>query len=546
MSSIKETMPVLLSGTPLSHDLIKAGWPYFSFSEKVEILTAQPTVGRYLHGQQRLKELGLADENPLIRRLAAQGISKPRTDNMPEMAKEAILWAKTQEDHDIRVREAWDEDTWGHVFGISETPEWFWVQPQYTRLTIVHGSNDAKWVANAFGYAIDHELFNAGEGGVSNDDALDIILQFIHWPEGRKRGSDDRDRWGHSTGLADLWKVALHPGLPPRVRNVFLQELPDSGISTEMQGLLKESLTEGELVRLLEREDFDPYGMRLEILKTGPSNLKEAALSSPNFRLPDDEFFSYLPVPQDSSEARQEKLRQVSLLGRHYEGATLPQLVALSTISDWYHKEWSEVEGDNTTITPDISDRIARRVGSLLRWWEVRDESRLARWMFFAGRIAHPEPNRRQDFPERIKGHFLARLKAAVVHGDLLATYKGLRNSTPERLVDMLPSLQDMFDFDAIPIQFRGEDPYGCEPVNLAVEAERQLKQLPKEARVFLDLASFAIHGLHQEIKEAHETTPVFGTANSRVMSRSISALNIAVIGFLGWLVISTMLHMLR
>lgn len=544
MSRIKETMPILLSGTPLSHDLIKAGWPHFSFSEKAEILTAQPMVGRYWHGQQYLKELGLADENPLIRRLAAKSISKPSNSDTPEMAKEAVLWAKVQEDPDIRVRETWDEDTWGSFFGIGRTPEWFWAQPQYRRLTTVHGSNDAKWVADAFDYAISHGLFKADEGGVSNDEALDIILQFLHWPEGRKRGADD-DRWKDSTGIAELWKVTIHPGLPLRLRGVLLQQLPDSGISAEIQILLRNSLTEEEFVWLLEREDFNPYGMRLELLKTGSSKLKEAALSSPNFRLSDEEFAAYLPVPQDSTEVRQEKLRQVHMLGLHYEGATLPQLVALSTMSSWHHKEWSTLGDENRILTPDISERVERRVGSLLKWWEVRDESRLARWMFFAGRIAASSADE-HDYPDQIKGHLLVKLKAAVVPGDLWATYTALRNLRPKWMVDMLPPLLDMFDYDAIPIQFRGQDPDTDEPINLAVEAERQLKQVSKETRVILDLASFAINGLHQEIKNSRETATVFGSGISNGGWRSIPITTIAVIGVLGWFLISTALRMLK
>jgi hypothetical protein len=110
----------------------------------------------------------------------------------------------------------------------------------------------------------------------------------------------------------------------------------------------------------------------------------------------------------------------------------------------------------------------------------------------------------------------------------------------------MLPPLLDMFDYDAIPIQFRGQEPDSDEPINLAVEAERQLKQVSKETRVILDLASFAINGLHQEIKNSHDTAPAFGSGVSNGGWRSIPVTTIVVIGFLGWLLISNALHMLK
>jgi hypothetical protein len=39
MANLAELMPVLVSGTPPSINLLKEGWPQLSFSEKVEILS---------------------------------------------------------------------------------------------------------------------------------------------------------------------------------------------------------------------------------------------------------------------------------------------------------------------------------------------------------------------------------------------------------------------------------------------------------------------------------------------------------------------------
>lgn len=386
-------------------------------------------------------------------------------------------------------------------------------------------------------------MLNTGDSGVSIEDALDVLLQFVHWPEARNSAAI-KERWDDGVGVAGLWRVALHQGMPTRLRDVFLQELPDSGVSNEMLSFLKESLTKEQFVRLFEREDFNPYGMRMELLKTGDSKLKEVALSSPHFRLSDDEFAAYLPVPHDSAEVRQEKLRQVHMLGLHYEGATLPQLVALSTMSNWHHEEWSTLAGENSILTPDISDRIARRVGSLLKWSEVRDESRLARWMFFAGKIASSANN--HEYPDQIKGNLLAKFKVAVAPGDLWSTYTALLRLDSKRLIDIIPSLNCMFDYDAIPIQFRGQDSDADEPMNLAVEAERQLKQISKETRIMLDLASFAISRIRQDIKETRETSAQRGSTNSRGGSKAMTYLQFMGVGFLGWLLITAIQYALR
>jgi hypothetical protein len=69
----------------------------------------------------------------------------------------------------------------------------------------------------------------------------------------------------------------------------------------------------------------------------------------------------------------------------------------------------------------------------------------------------------------------------------------------------LLPPLDSPFDFEAIPVQFRGRDPEEDEPLDLTKEAEVQLKVLPKEPRVFLDLASYAINELREELAEIKE-----------------------------------------
>jgi hypothetical protein len=507
MPSIKETMPVLLSGTPLSNDLLKDGWPFFSFAEKVEILNANPTVGRYYHGFQVLQDLALNDENPLIRRWAAQNISKPRNDKdtVAENARDEELWARVQLDPNARVREPWADNTWANWLPRKEDPERFWAQDRYHRLLAVNGSNDAKWMAGVIKYAIDHGLLDPDNGSVSVPELHDIILQFLNWHKGKWV---DPTRWD-KIDLSPLWMVATDPGLPPRIRGILMYELPGTGFSATVSTESNKPWTEEELVKLLERKDFDPYQFRLTTFNSGSPRLKKAALSVPGFQLTDDEFFSFFPVPQDAPEVRKEKLEQIHFLGEFYRGASLPQLVALNVISNWFYKEWHALHDDGSYLfAGSIGDRVATRVAILATPYKLREEASAARWMLLVDRAAHPKPEYRQELPERIPKWIREQLQPAIVPGDLWTTFNGLRRVRPGRnrwLVRLLPPLDSTFDFEDLPVQFRGRDLEEDEPLDLTKEAEVQLKVLPKEPRVFLDLASYAINELREELAEIKE-----------------------------------------
>jgi hypothetical protein len=547
MPTITETMPVLISGTPLSLDLIKTGWPYFSFREKAEILQVllpnhrnERQIIAWRHHHDSVVDLVLADENPLIRRMAAQNVYKPSDYTEPEKRPaEQARYDKVQRDPVDCVRHHWDEkpSNMGPCGdGTSDEYQWFWSEPQYKRLVFVHGTNNGSWIAGAVSYAMDNRI---PTGGVTLEEVMDVQIQFFTWRD-YVRYVEDRDSFDEydyitTQRCAALW--SLVPSVPAPLKMILLSYLPEEGCTQEILN----ALSEGSLEHLLFRSDFDASNnpaMRSNYYKEGTEGVRRAALSSKNFTLKNSDFTEFMPLPEDDPDTRARKIKGLHLLEDYYAGGTLAQLGAINFVQSTFHEDWWRVISDDHA--PWMGRRFVQRVKQLPNN-QLNYEVFELRLLYLAWSVAKMDSP--ENLPSELGKAWIGKFKKSIEKGNPWKTFLNFRGSVSafERnwLMNRLPS-PDGFEFGCIPADFEGVDTSKTS-IDLVAEASQTMEKLPESDKAVLGALTYGMKSLHQEATMANKGVRELNERLDRFFSKIVSivkwGLVMAVLFFLDrWL----------
>lgn len=342
-------MEILTSGTPLSLELVRESWPHLSMEEKRTILSTQFLYREHLG---RVLDIALSDQNPVIRWMASNHVSKP-DEHTPKqvLSGEQARWEKVQSDSVSFVRHPWREVPWRSFDWLSndsEVYDWFWSLPCYERLLQVHDSVDGTWLAGAIQYLI------ASDGighRVSLHEVIDLLVQYFVANDFEQSISEKLERESEGPFGDNGWKeckvwwtLVVRAKEWPWIVGTLLRFLPADGCTPEVL----ESLDIRDLKHLLNRDNFDPKGylFRKNVFRqSSEQELKAAALNSFECSFGDREFLEFMPIPADPPELRRKKLLEINLLEENYAGGNLAQLVAIEKLAAETRNELNELTG---------------------------------------------------------------------------------------------------------------------------------------------------------------------------------------------------------
>lgn len=536
MPSITEYMNVLISGTPLSLDLLREGWPYFSFAEKVELLSA------LLSGKHRLRwdyqinfvlDLALADENPLIRRVAAKHIYKP-TELTPaeDRIADQARFDKVRTDSSLCVREHWDEDeSWGRLFGGNgEDFQPFWDKTHYQRLHFVHGLDDEEWIAGSLSFALENHI---PSGRVTLTEAMDVLIQFFTWRDYSAMVTKRLEPWDgpapRGIGSA-LW--SLVPKVPSEIKWVLLAYLNEAGCTQEILN----SLEENQLAWMLARHNFDLSrhpSLRLNCFMSGSEKVKRAALSSPTFTLSDSDISEFIIVPEDNSESRIRKLKGLRLLAESYSGGTLYQLGAIDLIESKQREELIQT-GYESWGYRGLEKVFANRIEAIPYGLLKLDIFTLR--LFYLAWSVTTSPN---GLPPEIGERWKEKFEKGIIKDNPWMTFLNFRkncSSCDAILIKALPSI-DEFRWAGIPAHLRGEDEEFLEgAIDLVTEASQLVETLPKSERAVLSAITGGLTALQRGTSAiGSQLQPVIERLDD--LTSRVKTIMVVGIGVIAWMI---------
>ncbi len=429
-----------LEPTPLALLRIKILWNDLPFESKVKILKTLLNMDgknksgfQYNYQVNQLKDLALNDENPYIRYLVAQTVSKPYKwgdgEETDQYREDDARYKRVLADKSELVRSVAEEGLRGFPKDNDETAALFWNLSHAKRLLSVSSKEPfdrlgGEVVAKILEYAAIKLL---PEGKISEQEIMDVIQQYIAGEsmKERVRGVEKYARefmdgyaeYSLGKDMEALWRTAFL--LPDTLGFDLIENLPvKAGFMSNIPVNDLEKLSKHKLVQLFYRDDVDLNELRRRFYTETPSkendHLRSAAISSLSFKLEDDDFKKLTIKEDDTDEEAKLKLKELRTLAQHCRGATLAQMEAimdlLEAVPDKYFPGLSH-SGEDIAFARRIREGRARSLGNRFRQ-EYLD------WRIYA--LA----------TYLVRGHALDSfnfLKGDVVPGDSWATYLKIR-----------------------------------------------------------------------------------------------------------------------
>jgi hypothetical protein len=337
----------LFDKTPLAIERLELIWESLSVLDRAEILTVllgdsrnDPGALRWRHHRERVVDLGMADESPYVRYVAAKDVSEPRKEREEtQRYRDArSRFQKVRGDPFTLVRLAGEEKGWKFLSSELKEPTVFWSLPQAERLVSINGLEEhGERVAELLRFATKDLL---PQQSVTVEEMLDVLLQYLGGKSISERVADAEEYARRFTdGFAEcsagesvkaLW--ALIPDVPKELAYVLLESLPpDAGFQSDLPNTIVASLDEDQLATLLYRDDIPLKELRRKLFLEGKANdhLRSAAISSIQFELLDSDISPLVFRLEEPKDSACLKVDQIADLAQTCAGASLAQMEAL-------------------------------------------------------------------------------------------------------------------------------------------------------------------------------------------------------------------------
>ncbi len=427
--------------TPLVLVRIKGSWAFLPFETKVKILKALLNIDgkgetklQYMYQVNELKDLALNDENPYIRYLIAQTISKPfiwgDREETDEDREDEARYQKVLSDKSELVRSAVNGRI--RLTADNETAKHFWSLSHAERFMLV--SSNSKLLFDLKGEAIAKILEYAAtkllpKKKVSTQEIMDVIQQFIydikesvcsietHISEGVCPDTDMQ----LGEDMEALWKTAFL--LPDELGFDLIENLPiKAGFMSEIPIGDAKKISEPKLCHLFGRDDVGLNELRRKFYTEKPSkknkNLRDAAIFSLSFKLDDDDFKKLTLKDEDSKKEGKRKLEELRMLAIFCSGATLAQMEAIIGLIKDMPDEYFSGYNDCSDSYDDVVSARERQEYRVSKLGENLFAEELLDWRIYAlaSSLTNGYTSSAVDF-----------LKSDVVSGDRWATYLKIR-----------------------------------------------------------------------------------------------------------------------
>jgi len=346
----------LLEPTPLTIARLKRVWNYLPLDSKTRVIKSllntedkyKPKL-KYWHQVNQLHELGLNDENPYIRYLVAETISKPfKWKGRKETERDRIEESKYQRvlaDENELVRSVAEEGLKGFPNADEKTADFFWnLSPAKRLMSISSEDSFDRLKGDVVAKILEFAAFKLlPEKKISSEEIIDVIQQYLAGDSIKKhvRSTEEYARefidgfaeYSLGKEIEALWQVAI--ALPDEVgfdliemlpvsAGLFVKEIPIEGI---------EKISKYKLRQLFYRDDVGLNEFRRQSYSlpenSENSHLRSAAVCSMSFVLKDSDFRNLEIKKDDSKEEGKRKFEELKLLAEWCRGATLAQMEAI-------------------------------------------------------------------------------------------------------------------------------------------------------------------------------------------------------------------------
>ncbi|MCK4945208.1 MAG: hypothetical protein KAS59_02990, partial [Alphaproteobacteria bacterium] len=342
----------LLKPTPLTLTRIKGTWSYLPFESKVKILKTlldlddkRKNLFKYTYQTDELKDLALKDENPYIRSLAAQTVSKPyKWGDGKETEKDREdeeRYNRVLTDENELVRSIVEENLRGFPKADDETAEKFWNFSHTKRLICVSTKDSfdrlsGEVFAKILQYAV-KKLYP--EKKVLVTEIIDVIQQYVAGNAMKEKARkaekyarefmDGYTEYSVGKDMESLWRVAFT--LPDGFGTDLIEALPArAGFMEKIPLDDLEKISKHKLSCLFYRDDVALNEFRRKIYNEPATDkndmLRSAAISSIAFKLEDEDFKKLTITKSDSKEEAKHKFEELRTLAQACRGATMAQM----------------------------------------------------------------------------------------------------------------------------------------------------------------------------------------------------------------------------
>jgi hypothetical protein len=379
MSAPDNLLP-FLDGTPLAIYRLELAWSGLSQTEKASsifyLLEDPKHKVKWFSQTKRIEDLALTDDSEYIRYLIGRRFNPPHYAEGRVISerdqREATIFNKLQTENTPLIRTGHQESGWKVAMKELDHPNEFWQREHVERLAIVNGvKHDGERLAR---------LLEAGiakmqaTGKPSEDELLEVLLQYLGGDsiEERVRKTEEYarshyDGWAEfSTGesVKALW--LLIPKAPVNLAHALIRCLPENaGFQTGIPDEVLKNLGPYLLSELLFRKAIKLKELRREIFEQqstqedDPFLLKTAAISSPWFRLKNEDISRHLYDIEEPEETGSTKYQSLVFIAENIIDANLAQLAALHALIDGAPSNF--IGWGNYHVLPLLKDKQVKR-----------------------------------------------------------------------------------------------------------------------------------------------------------------------------------------
>ena len=345
---IPKHLAPFLDGTPLALERLKLAWSHLPGVDRIYLLSTlladssiEPKSVRLWHFRKQLIDLALADQNAYIRYLGAKEIEPPVKiqdgPKPPEFLEDQARFEKVRADPLLLVRSACQEK-WGKPTPSElDDPSSFWSRTQLERLALVNGLQEGgEKIAKLLRYA-NKELLPIQ--AIRVEEMMEVALQFLTWKPIVERFADSEDsafRYNDRNtsviaraSIKALWEVI--PDVPKELSYLLIDCLPlTDKLNSMLSPPIQEILDDQQLELLLFRNDLSIGDLRRTVYEEFTNyKIRQAALSSPHFKLQDSDISALVYDPREQVDSGKKKVQELALLAFWCKSATGVQMKAI-------------------------------------------------------------------------------------------------------------------------------------------------------------------------------------------------------------------------